>query len=464
MEQTSTAPQRLGALASELRGQLLRPDDDGYDDARRVWNGMVDRHPAAIARCEGSADVIAAVRYARRSGLPLSVKGGGHQLAGKAVCDDGLVIDVSPMDGVRVDPDTRTVRVDAGATLATLDREAQSFGLATPAGVHSTTGVAGLTLGGGIGWLSRSFGLTVDQLLAADVVTADGKLVYASEDENADLFWALRGGGGNFGVVTSFEFRVHPVGPEVLTVQLFHHIERAEEVLRAYRDVMASAPDELACYPMFLHVPPIEPFPAELHGAPALALVGCYSGDVAEGQAAVAPLAAIGAPFLDVVAPMPYAQFQSSFDAGNPDGARYYAKSHMLPELTDEAIATLVGHVDDLPGELSMVFLESLGGAIGRVSVGATAWPHRDAAYGLAVHAGWLDPADDDVAISWCRRVAGAMAPHATGGAYVNYLDGDEEDRVAAAYGDVYARLAEVKRRWDPDNLFRSNHNIAPGR
>ncbi len=458
----ATTTSTLDELAGTLRGPLLRPGDDRYDDARTLWNGMVDRRPAAIARCRSTADVIACVRFVRASGLPLSVKGGGHQLAGTALCDDGLVIDLAPMDGVRVDPDTRTARVEPGATLGQFDREAQTFGLATPAGVHSGTGVAGLTLGGGIGWLARSFGLTSDNLLAADVVTADGDLVYTSEDEHPDLFWALRGGGGNFGIVTSFEFQLHPVGPEVLTVQRFHHLEDAEQVLRAYRDVMAEAPDELACYPMIIHVPPVEPFPAELQGTPALALVGCYSGAVSDGEAAVAPLTAIGEPFAEVVAPMPYATFQSSFDAGTPDGARYYGKAHLLPELTDAAIRDLLEQVGDLPGDFTMIFLESLGGAIARVPADATAWPHRDAAFGFAVQAGWTNPADDEAHIAWVRAVHEAMAPHATGGVYVNYLDGDDSDRVDAAYGDHVRRLAEVKQRWDPDNLFRSNHNITP--
>ena len=458
----ATTTSTLDELAGTLRGPLLRPGDDRYDDARTLWNGMVDRRPAAIARCRSTADVIACVRFVRASGLPLSVKGGGHQLAGTALCDDGLVIDLAPMDGVRVDPDTRTARVEPGATLGQFDREAQTFGLATPAGVHSGTGVAGLALGGGIGWLARSFGLTSDNLLAADVVTADGDLVYTSEDEHPDLFWALRGGGGNFGIVTSFEFQLHPVGPEVLTVQRFHHLEDAEQVLRAYRDVMAEAPDELACYPMIIHVPPVEPFPAELQGTPALALVGCYSGAVSDGEAAVAPLTAIGEPFAEVVAPMPYATFQSSFDAGTPDGARYYGKAHLLPELSDAAIRDLLEQVGDLPGDFTMIFLESLGGAIARVPADATAWPHRDAAFGFAVQAGWTNPADDEAHIAWVRAVHEAMAPHATGGVYVNYLDGDDSDRVDAAYGDHVRRLAEVKQRWDPDNLFRSNHNITP--
>lgn len=458
----ATIPSMLDELASTLNGPLLRPDDDGYDDARAVWNGMIDRRPAAIARCGSAADVVAAVRFARTSGLPLSIRGGGHQAAGKAICDDGLVVDLSPMDGVEVDPDTRTARVGPGATLGQFDRAAQQFGLATTGGVHSGTGVAGLTLGGGIGWLARTFGLASDNLVAADVVTADGTLVHASEEEHPDLFWALRGGGGNFGVVTSFEFQLHPVGPEILTAQLFHRIEDAERVLRAYRDVMAAAPDELACYPIILNVPPVDPFAAELQGKPALALVGCYSGDPADGEPAIAPLAALGEPFLNVVAPMPYAAFQSAFDAGTPDGARYYGKAHLLPDLSDAAIATVLDHVEDLPGAFSTIFFESLGGAIARRPADATAWPHRDAAYGFAVQAGWIDPDDDQAEIAWVRRIHEAMAPHATGGVYVNYMDGDEADRVTAAYGDHYRRLAEIKERWDPDNLFRANHNIAP--
>ena len=462
MRTTDTTLATLDDLAQQLRGQLLRADDPGYDDARAVWNGMIDRRPAAIARCESAADVLACVRFVRSSGLPLSVRGGGHQAAGKAVCDDGLVVDLSEMDEVRIDPETRTARVGPGARLGQFDREAQAFGLATPAGVQSRTGVAGLTLGGGIGWLSRSYGLTSDNLVAADVVTADGELVYASEEEHPELFWALRGGGGNFGVVTSFEFQLHPVGPEVLTFQLFHHLDDAREVLRAYRDVMADAPDELACYPMLLHAPPIDPFPAEVQGQPILALIGCYNGAVADGEAAAAPLAAIGDPFLDIVAPMAYADFQSSYDAGTPDGARYYAKAHLFDELSDDAIDDLLAAVGDLPGALTAIFFESLGGAIARRSPDATAWPHRDAAYGFSVQAGWLDPGEDEAHIAWVQEVHAAMAPHASGGVYVNYLDVDDTDRVTAAYGAHQRRLARIKQDWDPDNLFRANHNIPP--
>ncbi len=462
MTQIVNQTQALDQLAGELRGLLLRPGDDGYDDARAVWNGMVDRRPAAIARCERTTDVVAAVRAAAEGGLELSVKAGGHQAAGKAVCEDGLVIDLSPMDAVEVDPDAHTARVGAGATLGQLDAATQRFGLAVPAGVDSRTGVAGLALGGGIGWLARSFGLTSDNLIAAEVVTADGQVLSVSEDAHPDLFWALRGGGGNFAIVTSFEFRLHPVGPEVLTFQLFHPLEDAETVLRGYRDVMTDAPDALSCYALFLRVPPIEPFPAKRHGTPAVVLAGCHSGSLKEGGEAVAPLTALGDPFFDVVTAMPYTTFQSSFDAGVPDGARYYGKAHLLPELSDAAIRTLLEQLADPPGEFTMAFLESLGGAISRMPADATAWAHRDAAYGFAVQGGWTDPSDDERVAAWCRQVHATMAPHATGGVYVNYLDADDEHRTPAAYGGHHARLAEIKRRWDPNNVFKSTHNIAP--
>jgi FAD/FMN-containing dehydrogenase len=451
----------LEQLTNSIRGRLILPDAPDYNEARAVWNGMIDRRPAAIVRCKGAADVMAAVDFASQHDLPLSIKAGGHNVAGKAICDDGLVIDLSAMNTVQVDPETQTARVEAGATWADFDREAQAFGLATTGGVDSRTGVAGLTLGGGIGYLARKHGLSIDNLMSVDVVTADGELRHANDNKNSGLFWALRGGGGNVGVVTSFEFQLNEVGPEVLTAQIFHPFEDAREVLRFYREFTAEAPDELACYAMVVHVPPVPPFPEVFHGQIAVALVACYSGAIGDGETIMAPLQEFGDPILNAVQPMPYTALQQRFDAGTPDGERYYYKSQYLNGLSDEAIEAIINHIKPLPGPFTIVGLEPMGGAINRVEATATAYPHRDAAYNFSVWSGWSDPRDDEEIIAWTRKFHRAMVSHATGGAYANYLARDDQDRVRAAYGQNYERLLEVKKAWDPDNLFRMNQNVS---
>ncbi len=453
--------ERLQAFEDRLHGALLHPGDDGYGEARTVFNAMIDKYPSHIVRCTGAVDVITAVEFARETGLPLSIKGGGHNFAGTAVCDDGLVIDCSGMDWVRVDPEVRVARVGPGATWADVDHETQAFGLATTGGIVSTTGVAGLTLGGGQGYLAREHGLTIDNLVSADVVTAEGELVHASAERNEELFWALRGGGGNFGVVTAFEFQLHPVGPEVLGGAVFHPYEDARAALEFYREFTAGAPEELACYALIARVPPEEPFPAARQGEPAVAFAVCYAGDTDEGEAALAPLRSFGDPILDGIRPLPYTALQSSFDDGSPEGFRWYSKSHYLPRLPDGAIDILLEHTDPLPGPLTQVALEPLGGAVARVARDATAFPHRDAAYSLGIWPGWAAPENDDEMIAWAREFHKAMAPYAEG-VYVNYLDRDEGDRVRAAYGDNYDRLVAAKREWDPTNLFSRNQNVAP--
>jgi FAD/FMN-containing dehydrogenase len=447
----SSATQRL---AGRLRGRVVEPGDADYDDARSVWNGMFDRRPALVARCAGTADVIAAIDFARSQKLELSVKGGGHGVAGRAVCDAGVVVDLSGMNDVRVDVRAGTATVGAGATWGAVDHETQAFGLAVTGGVDSRTGVAGLTLGGGIGYLARSFGLTIDSLLSAQVVLADGRTVTASADAHPDLFWALRGGGGQLGVVTSFEFRLHPVGPEVMTAQVFHPLESAADALAFYRDFVAGAPDAVACYALFVNVPPVEPFPVERHGTTALALVGCHSGSLEEGRAALGRIGAHGDPLFSAVSPMPYATLQRSFDAAAPDGARFYWKAHVLDSISDDVITELVDRVDPLPGPYSTVFFESLGGAISRVDPTATAFPHRGARFGFGISSGWADPADDDRAVAWTRSLFEAITPHSTGGVYVNYLDRDEGDRMDEAIGGNLVRLEEVRRVYDPDGVF----------
>ncbi|HUF01085.1 MAG TPA: FAD-binding oxidoreductase [Gaiellaceae bacterium] len=440
-------------FAGMLRGQLIRPGSRSYDETRALWNGMIDRRPVLVARCAGTADVIACVDFARGQDLALSVRGGGHGVAGKAACD-GLMIDLSHMRDVHVDAKARVARVGGGSTWGTVDHETQAFGLAVTGGVDSRTGVGGLTLGGGIGYLARAHGLTIDSLLSAEVVLADGSMVTASATENPDLFWALRGGGGGFGIVTTFEFQLHAVGPEVMTAQVFHGMDGAAEALAFYRDFMSTAPDEAACYPLFVNVPPVDPFPPQHHGKTALVFVGCHAGSLEDGEEALRPLGEFGAPFFSAIAPMPYATLQSSFDAGAPDGGRFYWKAHYLDELSDALIDLLVERVDPLPGPYSNVFVECLGGAVARVSSDATAFPHRDVPFSLGVSSGWADAAEDERAIAWTRSLFEATAPHASGGVYVNYLDRDEDDRIAAAYGANLPRLEGVRRMYDPEGLF----------
>jgi FAD/FMN-containing dehydrogenase len=444
------------AFQASLRGELLRPGDGSYDAARRVWNGMIDRRPALIARCAGASDVVRAVDFARTNGLPVAVRGGGHNVSGSGVCDGGLVIDLTPMKGIRVDPVARTARVDAGVTWGELDHETQAFGLATTGGTVSTTGIAGLTLGGGFGWLMRKHGLTCDNLVSADAVTADGRLLRGSEEEHADLFWGLRGGGGNFGVVTSFEYRLHEVGPTLLAGPLFHPLAAARDLLRFYRDFAPTAPDALGCMAALLTSP---------DGVPLAGLVPAFAGPIAEGETAMRPLRAFGSPVADHVGPIPYRTLQMLFDPAFPAGRRNYWKSSFLRGLDDAAIDALVDHVAKVPSPHSGVAIEQFGGAVGRVEVDATAFAHRSASFNLIIFAAWDDPAQDDANIGWARELWAAMRPFAADGVYVNYLGDvrDEgEDRVRAAYGAQYDRLAALKAKYDPTNLFRVNQNITP--
>lgn len=452
----------LHPLRDRLEGEVLLPDDPGYDEARAVWNGRFDPHPLAMARCRSTADVVAAVEFARDNGLPLSVRGGGHSYAGHAVADDALALDLSAMATVEVDAERRRATVGAGAKWADLDGAAQASGLATTGGTVSSVGVAGYTLGGGTGYLARKYGLGLDNLVAAEVVLADGRVVEASEDENEDLFWGLRGGSGNFGIVTSFDFRLHPLGPEVVSAQAFHPFDDARDALHFYREFMAEAPDEVTAYAFVLRVPPVEPFPEHHHGKVAIAFVACHCGALEEGEAALRPLKEFGDPILTMLQRVPYTTVQQGFDAGSPPGLRWYSRAHYLEELPDDAIDTMLQHAESLPGAFSMAYLEPMGGAIGRVDPSATAFPHRNARYGIHIFPGWTDPARDEEMKLWAREFHDAMAPYATGGVYVNLLGGDEENGVAAAYGGNYERLTRLKAKWDPENVFRSNHNIRP--
>jgi len=451
----------VASLHDQTHGPVLHPGDDGYTEARTVFNEMIDKHPAVIVQPTGAADVMTAVDFARTHDLRLSVKGGGHNFAGTAVCDDGVTIDCARMDRVRVDPDARTAVVGPGATWAAVDHETQAHGLATTGGLVSHTGVAGLTLGGGQGYLARNHGLTCDNLRRAEVVTADGDLVVASADTNPDLFWGLRGGGGNFGVVTAFEFDLHPVGPKVLGGLIVHPYEDAGDVLRFYREFSADAPRELAAYALFARVPPEDPFPVDAHGEPALNFAVCFDGPIDEGREALAPLRAFGEPLFDGVQPMPYTALQSAFDDGSPHGMRWYTKSHYLTDLPDDAIETMLAYTDPYPGPLTQVALEPLGGAVADPDPRATAFPHRDVTYSLGIWPCWEDPEKDEELTAWAREFHAAMAEHATG-VYANYLDSDELDRVEAAFGPNYERLREVKTAWDPGNLFHLNTNVEP--
>ena len=450
----------LGDLATSFGGQVTLPEHADYDEVRSIWNAMADKRPAIVARCSGAADVMRAVEFARAEDLLVAVRGGGHNIAGHALCDGGLVIDLSPMRVVRVDPAQRTARDAAGATLGDVDRETQAHGLATPLGINSTTGVAGLTLGGGFGWLSRKWGLTCDNLRSADVVTADGSFLTASADESADLFWGLRGGGGNFGVVTSFEFDLHPIGPEVLCGVVVHPL--SADLLRGFRDRAGEAPDEVTAWAVLRKAPPLPFLSEDVHGKDVVVIPMMYAGDPGEGEDALAPLRALGAPHADAVGLAPYAAFQQAFDPLLTPGARNYWKSHNLRGVSDEAIDTLVEWAARLPTEQCEIFLNQLGGAINSVPVEATAYPHRDVSNLVNVHARWEDPADDARCIAWAREFFDAFAPHGTGSAYVNFIPADEASAAQRAYGANQDRMAALKRRYDPDNRFRLNHNVAP--
>ncbi|AQV93296.1 FAD-linked oxidase [Cupriavidus necator] len=454
--------EHIEALKAQLRGRLLQPQDSGYDEARRIWNAMIDRRPPLIVQAAGTADVIATVNFARDNGVLLSIRGGGHNIGGLAICEDGMVLDLSQMKSVRIDPHAQRGYVEPGATLRDFDHEAQAFGLATPLGINSTTGVAGLTLGGGFGWLSRKFGTTVDNLVSAQVVTADGKLVRASADENADLFWALRGGGGNFGVVTMFEFRLHPVGPMVYGGLIVYPLEQAATVLPAYRELFKSMPDELTVWVVLRQAPPLPFLPPEVHGKPVAILAICYIGPPDKGPELVEPLRKLGTPYGEHVGPMPLAAWQQAFDPLLTPGARNYWKSHNFAGLDDGLITMLIEQIGKLPSPQCEIFIGAMGGQTNRVAVDATAYCSRDANFIMNLHGRWDAPADDDKCISWAREVFRAAGPYALGSVYVNFLTQEESDRVGAAYGPNYDRLVEVKRRYDPSNLFRHNHNINP--
>jgi FAD/FMN-containing dehydrogenase len=453
----------LSELEASFAGDLLRAGDAAYDERRAVWNGSIDRHPALIARCTRTSDVSAAVAFARQTGLPLAVRGGGHSFPGQSVCDDGIVVDLGPMRGIDVDPQACTARAEGGVLLGELDRETQAHGLAVPAGIVTHTGLAGLTLGGGIGWLQRKYGLTIDQLLSVDLVTAEGELVKASETENADLFWGIRGGGGNFGVVTKFEFRLNPLGPQVVAGPVFWPIEESPEVLRFYRDWIAAAPDDLMTIVIHRKAPPLPFVPAELHGKPVVAVVCCYAGSVEEGEEAVAPLKAFGSPVLDLCEPKPFLEHQAMFDPSFPHGQWYYMRACDVAELTDEVIDITVEHAMRIRSPLTAFPIWQMGGAISRVGEEETAFSGRGAGHTFNITAATADREGFEEEREWVRDFWSALEPHHTSGVYVNFLMNEGEDRVRESYGpEKYDRLKALKRRYDPDNLFQLNQNIPP--
>jgi FAD/FMN-containing dehydrogenase len=448
-------------LRDGFRGEVISDEDDGFDAARRVYNAMIDRRPAVIVRPANTGDVMTAVRFAREHDLPVAVRGGSHSVPGFGTCDEGLVVDLTPRRGVRVDPLNSTARAEGGATWGDLNAAGYAYGLATTGGIISTTGVGGLTLGGGIGYLDRGFGLSCDNLISADVVTADGTLHIASEDNEPDLFWAIRGGGGNFGVVTSLEFRMHPV-KDIYGGPMFFELDRAADVLSFYRDFIRDAPEQLGAFPAFQIAPPLPFIPEDRHGEPFVALVNCWTGPLDEGEKALQPFHDIAPVVAEFVGPMPYPALNSAFDALVPPGLQHYWKANFARELTDEAIEAHLVHGPKLPVVNSTVHIYPINGACHRVAEGDTAFAYRDATFATVIAGMWPDPSDNEANIAWVRDYYDAIAPHSEEGGYVNFMADDDQDRIRANYKGNYDRLATIKRTYDPDNVFRFNQNIKP--
>jgi FAD/FMN-containing dehydrogenase len=452
----------IESLKADLRGSLFFPGEDGYEKARTVWNAMIDRRPALVVHCAGVKDIKHAVDFTRIHGLLTSIKGGGHNIAGSAVCDGGLLIDLSGMRSVRIDPGTRVAHVEPGATLGDFDAEAQAFGLATPLGINSTTGVAGLALGGGFGWFSRKHGMTIDNLVAVDVITADGRFLRADGRENADLFWAMRGGSGNFGIVTRFEFRLHPLGPGVLTGLVVYPLDEAASALKQYREFAKELSDETTVWTVLRKAPPLPFLPPEVHGTEIIAFALFHAGDPEAGRKVLEPVRHFGKALGEFIGVQPYRSWQQAFDPLLTPGARNYWKSHNFADLSDGAIDTTIRYIGNLPSPDCEIFFGQIGGATMRPPADSAAYPHRNAMFVCNVHGRWDTPAEDRNGMEWARGFFRDTAPHATGGVYVNFLTDDESERVKAAYGANYQRLAEIKKKYDPQNLFRMNQNIRP--
>lgn len=464
MNGSTVSVEAMDDFAAHLRGKLITPSSPEYDTARTIWNGMIDRRPSMIVQCAGAADVIHAVKFARQHHLLVSIKGAGHNIAGNAMCDNGLVIDLSQMKSIRVDPKSKKAWVQPGATLRDLDHETQAFGLAMPVGINSTTGIAGLTLGGGFGWLTRKYGVTVDNLLSADIITANGDLVHASANENPDLFWGIRGGGGNFGVVTTFEFQLHPVGPEIFAGLIVFPFEQARSVLMKYRELAATLSEEFNIWAVLRKAPPLPFLPEQVHGKEVVVFPIFSLADVSMSEKIADQVRAFGTPVGEHVGMMPYTAWQQAFDPLLTPGARNYWKSHNFTELNDAMIDTVLDAVTQLPSPHCEIFIGMMGGGYSRVDSNATAYTHRDAEFVINVHSRWETPQEDDTCIQWARDFFNKAAPYATGGVYVNFMTEEESDRVqGGAYkSDVMNRLTQVKDKWDPTNFFCMNQNIKP--
>jgi FAD/FMN-containing dehydrogenase len=451
----------IDELRARVRGDVLSSQDQGYEDARRVYNAMIDKRPAVVVRAANAGDVMAAVDFARDNGLDLAVRGGGHSVPGFGSCDDGVVIDLSGMRGVRVDPSTSTARAEGGATWGDFNAATYPFGLATTGGIISSTGVAGLTLGGGIGYLARGFGLSIDNLLSADVVTADGRLVQASEHENEDLFWAIRGGGGNFGVATSLEFRLHLV-KEIYGGPMFFELSEVENILNFYRGYIADAPEQMGAFPAFQIAPPLPFIPEDRQGDTFIAIVACWAGPLEEGEKALQPFHEVAPVVAEFVGPMPYPALNSAFDGLLPPGLHHYWKASFVKELTDDAIAAHVSHGPEVPTVSSTMHIYPIDGAVHRTGAGDTAFAYRDANFATVIVGAWPEPGRTEENIAWVRRYYEAVAPHSEEGGYVNFMAGDDQDRVRANYRGNYERLVQIKQAYDPGNLFHLNQNIQP--
>jgi FAD/FMN-containing dehydrogenase len=452
--------EKIETLKNNVKGQIVLPDDPNYNEVRKIWNAMIDRRPAVIVQCAEAEDVPHAISYARENGLEISIRGGGHNIAGSSLCDNGVVIDFSNMTTVSVDAQKRRAYVEPGATLGDFDKAVQAHGLATPVGINSTTGISGLTLGGGFGWLTRKYGMTIDNLVSAEMVTADGRKIHVSEDENTDLFWAIRGGGGNFGVITQFEFALYPVGPEILAGLLVFPMDQAKQVLEKYREFVKSAPEELNIWIILRKAPPLPFLPENVHGKEVVVLAIFYAGDIAEGEKLIDPLRSFGDAYGEHIGAQPYAQWQQAFDPLLTPGARNYWKSHNFTELSDGALDSMIEFAGKLPSPQCEIFVGLIEGAANRVPSDAMAYGHRDAKFVLNVHGRWDEAAQDETGIAWARAFFEASLPYASAGAYVNFMTGDEGDRVASAYGANYARLKQIKKKYDPENIFHNNQNI----
>jgi FAD/FMN-containing dehydrogenase len=451
-----------GKLRSKVKGRIVLPGDPNYDEVRKIWNAMIDRRPAVIVQCAETDDVPPAISFARENGLEISIRGAGHNIAGNALCDDCLMIDFSNMKNVRVDAAKRRAYVEPGATLADFDAEVQKHGLATPVGINSTTGISGLTLGGGFGWLTRKYGMTIDNLISADVITADGRKMHANKDENADLFWAIRGGGGNFGVVTQYEFKLHPVGPEILAGLLVFPFEQAKQVLTQYREFIESASEDLSVWVVLRQAPPLPFLPEDVHGKEVVVLAVFYAGDVTQGKKLIEPLRHFGSSHGEHIGAQSYTEWQKAFDPLLTTGARNYWKSHNLTVLSDGVLDTMIDFAGRMPSPQCEIFIGLLAGAANLVPADAMAYAHRDAKFVLNVHGRWDQAADDKRCIAWAREFFQSSAPYASGSVYVNFMTEDEADRIASAYGSNYHRLVQIKRRCDPENIFHLNQNIKP--